>query len=150
MQLNKLPAQTTRSNKIVGRGHGSGKGKTSARGMNGQKSKESIQQSFEGGQLRIIKRLPFKRGVGNPAGANALIVNVGDLAKFAKGAEINVDSLIASGLVSAGDSRRRKIKILGNGEIGLALIVQLPTSKEAAKKIIAAGGQVLEDRPSSN
>lgn len=150
MKLNELPKQITfRAKKRVGRGHGSGKGKTSTRGTKGQKARENVQTSFEGGQLRFIKRLPFRRGVGNPAGKDSLAINLDDLKDFPKDSKINVDTLTQAGLISAGEAKKRKIKILGQGEISVSLKVELPTSREAAKKITAVGGQVLEDSADS-
>jgi large subunit ribosomal protein L15 len=146
MKLDKLPKQiTSKSLKRVGRGHGSGRGKTSGRGMKGQKAREGIQLSFEGGQLRLIKRLPFRRGMGNKAAAEALAVNLEDLKSFKKDDRVNVATLIEAGIISAGEAKKRKIKILAAGEVSTALKIELPASREAAKKITAAGGQVLEN-----
>lgn len=146
MKLNNLPKQITPlPKKRVGRGHGSGKGKTSARGTKGQKARERIQSSFEGGQLRLIKRLPFRRGVGNLASSETLAINLDDLNKLSKGTKVNLEALIESGIISEGEAKKRKIKVLGDGEIKVALKVELPVSSSAAKKIIAAGGQVIAD-----
>jgi large subunit ribosomal protein L15 len=150
MKLNELPRQVLiRPKKRIGRGHGSGKGKTSGRGTKGQKARETISTSFEGGQLRLVKRLPTLRGTGNFAAAETLAVNVGDLATLPKGSRVNPDTLIEAGLISAADSKKRKIKILGEGEISTALKVELPVSNSAAKKIEAAGGTVLEENSRS-
>ena len=143
MKLNELPKQVSPSKKRVGRGHGSGLGKTSGRGSKGQKARERIQTSFEGGQLRLIKRLPFRRGVGNPVGAETLAVNLDDLNRLPKGAKVNVETLVEAGIVSAGEAKKRKIKVLGGGELKVSLKVELPVSNEAAKKIADAGGQVV-------
>lgn len=145
MKLESLPKYKKVSDKRVGRGHASGKGKTSARGVKGQKAKERIPHSFEGGQLPIVKRLPMLRGVGNIRGQEAIVVNVDDLESFKKGQRVNVETLIEAGLVSSSEAKKRKIKILGQGELSVGLKVELPTSKEAAKKILAAGGQVIEN-----
>jgi len=151
MRLHSLPQQITfKAKKRVGRGHGSGKGKTSTRGTKGQKAREKVQTSFEGGQLRFIKRLPFRRGVGNRSGEETIAVNLDDLKTFTKGSKVNVVSLIEAGIVSAGEAKKRKIKVLGEGEVSVALKVELPTSRDAAEKIKAAGGQVLENSSSSN
>ena len=143
MKLNELPKQVTSSKKRVGRGHGSGLGKTAGRGSKGQKARERIQTSFEGGQLRLIKRLPFRRGVGNPAGAETLAVNLDDLNRLPKEATVNVESLVEAGIVSLGEAKSRKIKVLGGGDLKVALKVELPVSASAAKKIADAGGQVV-------
>lgn len=150
LSLNRLPKQVAPSKKRVGRGHGSGLGKTAGRGTKGQKARESIRLSFEGGQLRLIKRLPFRRGVGNPKVGRTIAVNLSDLKDFKKGEKVNPDTLIAVGLVSAGEVRGSKIKILGSGEIKTALTFEVPVSQSAAKKIVAAGGRIIETTASSS
>lgn len=143
MKLSSLPKLVTPSKKRVGRGHGSGLGKTAGRGTKGQKARERIQTSFEGGQLRLIKRLPFRRGVGNTAGSETLAVNLSELSRLPKGAIVNIDSLVAAGIISSGEAKKRKIKVLGGGELKVALKVELQVSSSAAKKITDAGGQVV-------
>lgn len=146
MKLNQLPKQVTKMpKKRVGRGHGSGLGKTSGRGMKGQKAREGVALSFEGGQLRLIKRLPFRRGIGNTPRTETLAVNVEDLNTLPKGKKVNVETLIEAGIISASDAKKRRIKILGSGDLKVALEVELPVSREAAAKITKAGGQVLEN-----
>lgn len=145
----KLELQTRQVNfnskKRVGRGHSSGKGKTSGRGTKGQKAREQVRLGFEGGQLPIIKRLPMRRGIGNPKGAEALVVNIEDLKILKSGQKVNVETLTAVGLISSSEAKKRKIKILGQGEISIPLKLELPASAEAAKKILAAGGKTLEN-----
>src|SRR5438309_1533526 len=110
MRLDKLSKQAVhRPNRRIGRGHGSGKGKTSGRGTKGQKARGQVGTSFEGGQLRLIKRLPFRRGVGNKAGSNGLSINLSDLKIFKSGSRVNTHTLIQSGLIAAGEARKRKI-----------------------------------------
>lgn len=145
LSLNNLPKQVAPAQKRVGRGHGSGLGKTAGRGTKGQKARERIGLSFEGGQLRLIKRLPFRRGVGNPKGGSQLAINLSDLVSFKKGDRVSPETLIAAGLISAGEARRSKIKVLGGGEIKAALTFEVPVSQSAAKKIVAAGGRILVD-----
>lgn len=144
MQLNNLPKIVSPSLKRVGRGHGSGLGKTSGRGMKGQKAREGVGLSFEGGQLRLIKRLPFRRGVGNKAGSQTLAIDIANLASLPAGSLVNVETLTQSGIVSSSEAKKRKIKILGGGTIEVALKVQLPVTAQAASKIKSAGGEVLE------
>ncbi|HET7713958.1 MAG TPA: 50S ribosomal protein L15 [Patescibacteria group bacterium] len=145
MKLSNLTKIVTPSQKRVGRGHGSGLGKTSGRGMKGQKAREGVRLSFEGGQLRLIKRLPFRRGVGNRGGSQTLSVPVSALGVLPRGSLVNVETLVASGIVSASEAKKRKIKILGDGVLEVALEVQLPVTSQAATKIKSAGGQVLEN-----
>jgi large subunit ribosomal protein L15 len=150
MKLEALPKQAlVKPAKRVGRGQASGKGKTAGRGTKGQKARGRVRLGFEGGQLRLIKRLPFRRGVGNKSSAPALGVNIERLTVFKKNATVNIDSLIAVGLISPGEAKKRKIKILGHGDLIVALKVELPATKSATKKIIAAGGQVTNGSTNS-
>ena len=128
--------------KRVGRGCGSGMGKTSTRGHKGQAPRKGHKQKlgFEGGQMPLVRRLP-KRGFNNAAfNAKALAVNVSDLEKkFESGAEITVESLAKAGF---SDNKQPKIKILGNGELTKKFKVMVPCSAAAKAKIEAAGGSV--------
>lgn len=124
----------------VGRGMGSGKGKTSGRGHKGQyaRSGHKHKPGFEGGQMRIIRRLP-KRGFKSIDPLAILPVNVGDLSLFKEGQEITLAVLRSAGLANG---RCKGIKILGTGEIKLRLIVKATAFSATAKaKIEAAGGQ---------
>ena len=128
--------------KRVGRGCGSGMGKTSTRGHKGQAQRTGHKQKlqFEGGQMPLVRRLP-KRGFNNAAfNAKALGVNLSTLEKkFESGAEITVESLAQAGL---SDNKRPKIKILGQGELTKKFTVKVPCSASAKAKIEAAGGTV--------
>jgi large subunit ribosomal protein L15 len=128
--------------KRVGRGCGSGMGKTSTRGHKGQAQRKGHKQKlqFEGGQMPLVRRIP-KRGFNNAAfNAKALGVNVSTLeAKFEAGAEITVEALAKAGLF---DNKRPKIKVLGNGELTKKFTVKVPCSASAKAKIEAAGGTV--------
>jgi len=149
MKLHSLPKQKPfKASKILGRGHGSGKGKTSGRGTKGQKARGKIRLGFEGGQLRLIKRLPFRRGIGNIQAKNSIAVNISDLKVFTNGEVVNSMTLIEKGVISSGEARRSKIKILGLGALKASLKVELPTSHEAEQKIVSAGGQVIENSTS--
>ncbi len=128
--------------KRVGRGCGSGMGKTSTRGHKGQNARKGHKQKlgFEGGQMPLVRRLP-KRGFNNARfNDKALAVNIGDLEKkFEAGAEITVESLAAAGF---SDNKAPKVKILAKGELTKKFIVKVPCSASAKAKIEAAGGSV--------
>ena len=141
MKLNDLVKITAKKAKRVGRGHGSGKGKTSARGYKGQKSRGTIAPSFEGGQLRLIKRLPFVRGVGNPSHQpESVVVNVGQLANLESGSRVDRKLLLEKKLITASQANKN-VKILGSGELSVALQILLPVSKRAKEKIEKALGK---------
>jgi len=130
--------------KRVGRGPGSGHGKTSTRGHKGQKARSGGGKAhgFEGGQMPLYRRLP-KRGFKNPYRREFAIVNLADLARvFPQGGEVGVEALVTAGLVKRSDAGL--VKVLGDGELaaGLALTVRAHAfSKAAAQKIQAAGGR---------
>lgn len=132
---------STKQKKRLGRGHGSGHGKTSGRGHKGQKARSGsgIKLGFEGGQMPIQRRLP-KRGFTNIFKISYAILNVRDLNSFADGATINRESLIAAGMIKNSDAQ---VKILGNGELTKKITVDVDKlSKSAQAKIEAAGGTV--------
>jgi len=139
-----LPAPgATHSRKRVGRGHGSGHGTYSGRGIKGQKARTggTLPPRFEGGQLPLYRRLPFKRGFTNIWKVPAAVVNVGDLDRFPAGSEITPDALIAAGLVK---KTGLPVKILGDGEIRAGYTVRAHHfSASARRKIEAAGGTVV-------
>jgi large subunit ribosomal protein L15 len=142
MKLHELsPAKGSKhSRKRVGRGPGSGLGKTAGRGEKGQKSRTgySSRPGFEGGQMPLVRRVP-KRGFTNIFKTEYSVVNVGDLAELE--GEITPESLAGHGLVRSG----RLVKVLGEGEIGKALrITANKFSKSARAKIEAAGGTCEE------
>ncbi|GHO44047.1 50S ribosomal protein L15 [Ktedonospora formicarum] len=140
-------AGSHKTEKRVGRGHGSGRGKTAGRGTKGQKARTGgrVNRSFNGGQTRLNKRLPFVRGLGN---GNPLfrdeytIINVADLELFEANAQVTPEALVENGLMTAAQSRGL-IKILGNGEIDRALSIRAHKFSASAKeKIEAAGGSI--------
>lgn len=144
MRLHDLsPADGSKSKrKRVGRGPGSGLGKTAGRGEKGQKSRSgySRRPGFEGGQMPLVRRVP-KRGFTNVFRTEYAVVNVGDLAEGAAGSEITPESLAAAGLVRRG----KPLKILGDGEIGRAVNVKAHAfSASARAKIEGAGGACEE------
>ncbi|HEY4741038.1 MAG TPA: 50S ribosomal protein L15 [Candidatus Acidoferrales bacterium] len=123
----------------VGRGMGSKLGKTSGAGNKGQQSRRgySRRRGFEGGQMPLHRRMP-KRGFANPFSKDLSIVNVETLNAFEAGAVIGPEELALEGLVHA---RRKGIKILGDGDLKVALTVKAHAfSKSAQEKITAAGG----------
>lgn len=142
----KSPRGSRKRKKIVGRGPGSGLGKTSGRGENGQKSKcpgNPLSGGSEGGQMPLIRRLP-KVGFRAHRPIFNQIVNVSDLNKFEKDATVNGETLKAAGLIK---SLNKPFKILGNGELKKSLTVQVKSiSKSAAEKIKKAGGKIEAEK----
>lgn len=147
MELKDLyPAEGSRKNrKRVGRGNGSGKGKTAGRGMNGQKSRAGGVKAagFEGGQTPLARRLPKLPGFKNINHVEYLPVNVSRLEeKFEAGDVVDGESLKAKGIIKHEDAL---VKILGDGEITKALTIKVDKVSASAKaKIEAAGGKVEE------
>lgn len=141
------PRGAKRPRKRVGRGNASGQGTYAGRGIKGQKSRSGggVRPGFEGGQTPLIRRLPRRRGFHNPFRVAYNPVNVKDLAKLPADSEVTPESLRASGIVR---SLRRPIKVLGNGELTVALTVRTHRVSAAARaKIEAAGGTVEELTP---
>ena len=143
MGLNNLkPAEGSKFNrKRVGRGPGSGNGKTAGRGYKGAQSRSGwkYKRGFEGGQMPLHRRVP-KRGFTNIFRTEYDVVNLDQLEKlFEKGATVTVESLREAGIVS---SRTAQVKVLGRGEVTKALTVQAHKfSGKAAEKLAAAGGK---------
>jgi len=125
----------------VGRGQGS-KGKTAGRGTKGSGARKTVPQNFEGGQMPLHMRLPKLRGFKNPFRVEYQIVNLSRVAELIpEGGSVGVDDLVAAGAVRAG----APVKILGSGEISVALQVSAHAFSATAKeKITAAGGTVTE------
>jgi large subunit ribosomal protein L15 len=144
MNLSNLTKIVARGKKRVGLGHGSGRMKTSGRGMKGQKARGSIPLDFEGGALPLTKRLPFLRGKGRNKSIkpDPLIINVEKLNRFSKDAIIDITSLANEKLVDLSIAQKNGVKILGDGSLSVAVTVKIPTSKVAAEKIRQAGGTV--------
>ena len=143
MKLHELaPAEGSKKEHFrVGRGHGSGNGKTAGKGHKGQNARSGggVRPGFEGGQMPLYRRLP-KRGFNNARFAtNYAIVNVSDLDVFEDGAVVDSAALVESGLAN---DQCDGIKILGNGEISKKLTVHAAAFSQSAKeKIEAAGGK---------
>ena len=138
---NLRPPRGSRHRKVrVGRGMGSKLGKTAGRGNKGQKSRSgySSRRGFEGGQMPLHRRIP-KRGFRNPFGRELAIINVAALNAFSPGDVVTPEVLLERGILSA---RRDGVKVLGDGELKVALTVQAHAfSKSAEQKIAAAGGK---------
>ena len=138
------PKGARRPRKRVGRGNASGKGTYSSRGLKGQKARSGRKPKlgFEGGQTKLIKRLPHRRGFVNPFRTEYSPVNLIELERFQEGTEVTPQLLLDTGVVR---SKRRPMKILGNGSISKPLNVWAHKfSQSARQKIEAAGGKAVE------
>ncbi|MGI9953026.1 50S ribosomal protein L15 [Moorellaceae bacterium AZ2] len=125
----------------VGRGTGSGLGKTAGRGHKGQKARAGggVRPGFEGGQMPLSRRIP-KRGFTNIFKRQLAVVNVGDLDRFDSGTVVTPELLREAGMIKKG---RDGVKVLGDGEITKPLVVKAQAaSRQAIAKIEAAGGRV--------
>ena len=143
MKLNELSRAkgSRKAAKRLGRGVGSGTGKTAGRGTKGYNSRSGggVRPGYEGGQMPLQRRLP-KRGFTNIFRKNIAVIIIRDLARFEKGSVVDADALIQSGLVKG---KRDGVKLLGHGEIKFALDVKVnQISQSAREKIEAAGGKV--------
>jgi large subunit ribosomal protein L15 len=143
MKLHELkPALNSRKDvKRVGRGVGSGRGKTAGRGSKGHKARSGGQThpGFEGGQMPLQRRLP-KRGFANIFRMRVAVVHIRDLSRFESGSVVDRAALVKAGLLKG---HWDGVKLLGDGEIGHALVVKMDRVSQSAKaKIEAAGGTV--------
>ena len=141
MKLHEIqaPPGANKRTKRVGRGPGSGHGKTSTRGHKGQKARSGggVRPGFEGGQMPLIRRVP-KRGFTNIFRVEVEIVNVAALNRFDDGTVVDIDTLKKAGMVR---NRAANVKILGKGDLTKKLTVKATAfSKSAIEKIQAAGG----------
>ncbi len=144
MKLNELAPLTgvRKSRKRVGRGPGSGWGKTSGRGQNGQNSRSGggVRVGFEGGQMPLQRRLP-KRGFNNIFKKRYSIINIQDLARFEKGTMVDDAAFKETGLLKHGTEG---IKLLGKGEITHPLTLKIRAcSRSARAKVEAVGGKII-------
>ena len=142
MNLNELsPAVGSRKeSKRIGRGHGSGQGKTAGKGHKGQKARagRGMRPGFEGGQMPLQRRIP-KRGFNNIFAKKIVAVNVNALNVFEDGATIDSAAMIKAGIIK---KENDGIKIIGNGKLDRKLTVKAAAFSESAKsKIEAAGGK---------
>ena len=143
MKLNELsPAKGSRKvPKRLGRGVGTGTGKTAGRGTKGYNSRSGggVRPGYEGGQMPLQRRLP-KRGFTNIFSKKIAVINIRDLAKFEKGSIVDEAALLQAGLIKG---KNDGIKLLGQGEIKYSLSIKVnQISKSAREKIEAAGGKV--------
>ena len=142
-----LPKVKERSAKRLGRGRGSGKGgHTVGRGQKGQKARGSVGILFEGIKVKksLIKKLPLQRGKGkNLASTKPIVVKLAYLNLLPAGSKINLEILTKEGIVKRQDAEEFGLKILGDGDVTKKFTVEVAISKNAAKKIEAAGGKVL-------
>ena len=131
---------STRDPVRKGRGDASGRGKTAGRGTKGSKARQTMRLGFEGGQMPLQRRLPKLRGFNRPNKVAWSVVNLDRLAAaFPKGGSVDPDGLVEAGLAR----KSTPVKILGDGELSVALQVRAHAfSSTAAEKITAAGGTV--------
>ncbi|MBI2022308.1 50S ribosomal protein L15 [Candidatus Daviesbacteria bacterium] len=145
MQLSNLPKVKTKDKKRIGRGLGSGKGKTGGRGSKGQKARGKIPASFVGGSLPFYKKLPYVRGWGNKkSGEKPVIVTTSKLNTLKAKTIVNIQSLSEHKLVSPKAVGKRGVKVLAKGELKVGLTVEVPASKKAKQMIEKAGGKVAQ------
>lgn len=148
MKLENLTKVTSRKAKRVGRGLGSGKGKTAGRGQKGQKARGKVKLGFSGGGLPLYKKLPLLRGWGNkPIGSKPVVISLEKLSVFKAGEEVNLQTLIAKGIVKERDVRESGVKIL-SGSLHRSVfnkavsVLDIAVSKGARESIEKAGGHV--------
>ena len=149
MKLNELSDNdgATRPKKRVGRGPGSGRGKTSGRGLKGQKSRSGVAiKGYEGGQMPIYMRLP-KRGFNVPKPKKYAVINLGLLQKFIEAKQIDTDESVTEDILVASGLIRRKfngVRILAKGKLSSKVnLVITGASKAAVKAVEDAGGTVV-------
>lgn len=147
MELHELIKVKIKSQKRLGRGVGSGRGKTSGRGTKGQKARGKMPVGFSG-DVALFKKLPKKLGQGNiKVSEKPTVLNLSSLSVFKAGGTsgtkttVDLEQLIKMKILNK-KNIKRGVKILGGGEIKAALVVKLPTSASARKKIEDAGGKV--------
>ena len=142
MNLGQLPKLINKPSKRLGRGLGSGRGKTGGRGTKGQKARGKVKQGFVGGTLPIYKRLPLKRGKGNrQVSQKPLTLGVAVLSAFKKDSVVDLESLVAAKVIKRVPVGG--VKILGSVKLEQPITVKLSTSKSAPAAIEEAGGEVV-------
>jgi len=145
LSLSNLSPQkgSTKQRKRLGRGPGSGHGKTSGRGHKGFKARSGsgVKRGFEGGQMPLQRRLP-KRGFNNIFRKEFAVVNVKDLDKLEAGSKVDRQALVAAGLIRAKDNF---IKILGEGDLTKKFTVVVDKVSESARKKIESAGGTIEE-----
>src|SRR3989338_8622928 len=142
MKLEQLSQIKAKGNKRIGRGLGSGKGKTGGRGTKGQKARGKIQLTFIGGTLPLYRKLPFKRGKGNsPVSVKPTPVNLDALKNLKPKTIVDLERLVEAKIIRQKDLKKG-VKILGRGGISVSLVFKVPVSKQAREKIENAGGEI--------
>src|SRR5437588_6246786 len=144
MQIHELqaPEGAMRERVRIGRGHGSGKVKTGGKGTKGQNARTGggVPPYFEGGQLPLIRKLPYRRGFRNPFRVEYREVNVRDLAEFPPGSTIGPEELETAGVLRG---KTGPVKVLGQGDLSVGLTIRAHKfSAGARQKIESAGGSV--------
>lgn len=139
MKLHALPQLVKTKMKRLGRGSGSGRGKTAGRGTKGQKARGTVPRDFEGGQLALTKRFPLLRGKTRNRSQKpfTVTVRVSRLSIMDKGSKVTVESLKKYGIV---DKATVSVKLVRGGILTKALVVMIPGSKGALQDITKAGG----------
>jgi large subunit ribosomal protein L15 len=145
MKMHELtpPDGSHRMRRRVGRGLGSGRGKTAGKGHKGQKARAGggVPPYFEGGQLPLVRKLPYRRGFNNPFRVEYEPINLDQLESLPAGTEVTLDLLKANGLLR----RNRPVKVLARGTLTHAVTVHAHAFSQAARDAIsAAGGSVVE------
>lgn len=142
--LTNLPKIKDNRKKRLGRGHGSGRGKTAGRGTKGQKARGTISSTITGSYLSMVKRLPLIRGKyrNKPFRHKPLTVNIKYLNIFKANDVVDKESLIAKNIITKEEADKYHIKILGEGLLKIPLVVKLACSNGAVKKITSVGGKI--------
>lgn len=141
-----VPPGSRKKRKRIGRGDASGHGGTATKGHKGQKARSggSVRPGFEGGQMPLSRRLP-KRGFRNPFKKVYKIINIKQLSVFPEGTAVDAELLAARGLIKG---KKAAVKLLADGDIAYPLTLKVAAATSGARrKIEAAGGQVIEERP---
>jgi large subunit ribosomal protein L15 len=143
MKIHELNLESAKDKKRVGRGIGSGYGKTAGRGTKGQNARTGggVRPGFEGGQNPLAKRLPKKRGFTALNHIDFQVVNLSGLDQFKAGTVIDAEAMAAVGLVKKSDDR---IKLLSSGEVTKKFTVKVTAASKAAKAAVEAAGGTVE------
>lgn len=146
MKIHELEIQSKKDPKRVGRGIGSGYGKTAGRGTKGQNARTGggVRPGFEGGQNPLAKRLPKKRGFVPLARTRYQVVNLQDLARLDEGTLYDAAALANAGLVSSG---KKPVKLLGEGELAKKLSLRVQAASKTASAAFEKAGATLEISP---
>lgn len=144
MNINSLIKTTEKTKRRLGQGHGSGRVKTSGRGTKGQNARNKVPMYFEGGALPLIKRLPYRRGKGKNKlfKKKPIVINVKALSLLGKDTIVDLKTLVKHNIVDEKEAKIYGVKILGDGQLKVALTIKLPISKNAIEKVKKAGGKV--------